>query len=135
MKKSKFNDILDCAVHIVVYALILILVSTLFKTVVIDKSYCGLYGLVASIIIFLLNKTVKPILFKLTVPITGITMGLFYPCINILILKIVDFVLGSHFDTHGIVSLFFTAVLISVMNILVDELIIKPISGRVINSE
>lgn len=133
--KKKFNIILDCAIHIVVYALILILVSALFKTVVIDKSYCGLYGLVASIIIFLLNKTVKPILFKLTVPITGITMGLFYPCINILILKIVDFVLGSHFDTHGIVSLFFTAVLISVMNILVDELIIKPISGRVINSE
>ena len=83
MKKSKFNDILDCAIHIVVYALILILVSTLFKTIVIDKSYCGLYGLVASIIIFLLNKTIKPILFKLTVPITGITMGLFYPCINI----------------------------------------------------
>ena len=98
--KKKFNIILDCAIHIVVYALILILVSTLFKTVVIDKSYCGLYGLVASIIIFLLNKTVKPILFKLTVPITGI------------------------------VSLFFTAVLISVMNILVDELIIKPISRK-----
>ena len=65
--KKKFNIILDWLIHIVVYALILILVSTLFKTIVIDKSYCGLYGLVASIIIFLLNKTVKPILFKLTV--------------------------------------------------------------------
>ena len=34
MKKSKFNDILDCAVHIVVYALILILVSIAFTVIV-----------------------------------------------------------------------------------------------------
>ena len=57
-------------------------------------------------------------------------MGLFYPCINVIILKITDFILGSHFDTHGIISLFFTAILISFIYILIDELIIKPIIKR-----
>ena len=57
-------------------------------------------------------------------------MGLFYPCLNILILKITDLILGSHFKTTGIISLFFTAILISVMNILLEELIIKPIIKR-----
>ena len=36
-----------------------------------------------SILIYILNKTVKPILFKLTLPITGITLGLFYFVNNI----------------------------------------------------
>ena len=93
-------------------------------------SYYGLYAIIASIIIFILNKTIKPILFELTVPITGITMGLFYPCINILILKITDWILLEHFATHGIISLFITAILISLINIVIDELIIKPIIKR-----
>ena len=114
----------------ITYALILGIISLFSKTIVIDKSYYGIYALLAALIIYVLNKTIKPILFELTVPITGITMGLFYPCINILILKITDFILCEHFDTHGIISLFITAILISFMNIVVDELIIKPLIKR-----
>ena len=40
------------------------------------------------ILIYILNKTVKPILFKLTLPITGITLGLFYFVNNMIILKV-----------------------------------------------
>lgn len=126
----KINIILECIVHIIGYALILGVISLFSKTIVIDKSYYGLYGILASIIIYILNKTIKPILFEVTVPITGITMGLFYPCINVLILKITDWILLKHFDTHGIISLFITAVLISFINVLMDELIIKPIIKR-----
>ena len=120
------NKLLDLTIHIVVYALIISLISVFFKTISIDNKYYGLYSLLASSIIYLLNKTVKPILFRLTVPITGLTMGLFYPCINIVILKITDFILGSHFETKGTITLFLTAILISVMNILMEEIIIKP---------
>ncbi len=128
--KPKLNAVLDWLIYIVGYALILLCVSSLFKTVTVDTSYYGIYGLLAAVIIYILNKTIKPILFKLTIPITGISMGLFYPCLNILILKITDLILGSHFKTTGIISLFFTAILISVMNILLEELIIKPIIKR-----
>lgn len=121
----QLNSILEWIIHIIAYALILSLISIFFKTIDIDSSYLGVYGLLASIIIYLLNKTIKPILFRLTIPITGLTMGLFYPCINILILKITDFILGSHFETNGIITLFLTAILISIMNILMEEIIIK----------
>lgn len=126
----RINIILEWLIHIVIYAIILAVISIFSKTIVIDKNYYGFYAIIVSIIIYILNKTVKPILFELTVPITGITMGLFYPCINILILKIADFILLNHFDTHGIISLFITAILISFINVLIDEIIIKPIFRR-----
>lgn len=128
--KSNINKILDFIITVLVYDLVLILVSNITNTLVIDSSYYGLYSLLGAIIICILNKTIKPILFKLTIPITGVTMGLFYPCLNILILKITDWILLSHFETHGIITLFLTSILISIINLIIEELIIKPIIGR-----
>ena len=128
--KNNINKILDFIITVLVYDLVLILVSNITNTLVIDSSYYGLYTLLGAIIICILNKTIKPILFKLTIPITGVTMGLFYPCLNILILKITDWILLSHFETHGIITLFLTSILISVINLIIEELIIKPIIGR-----
>lgn len=128
--KNNINKILDFIITVLVYDLVLILVSNITNTLVIDSSYYGLYSLLGAIIICILNKTIKPILFKLTIPITGVTMGLFYPCLNILILKITDWILLSHFETHGIITLFLTSILISIINLLIEELIIKPIIGR-----
>ena len=128
MKKVPLlNKILEHLIHIVSYTIIISLISTFFKTIYIDNNCYGVYALLASTIIYILNKTIKPILFKLTIPLTGVTIGLFYPCINILILKLTDFILCSHFDTHGVFTLFLTAILISFMNILMDELIINPV--------
>ncbi|MCI6626880.1 MAG: phage holin family protein [Tenericutes bacterium] len=128
--KNNINKILDFIITVLVYDLVLILVSNITNTLVIDSSYYGLYSLLGAIIICILNKTIKPILFKLTIPITGVTMGLFYPCLNILILKITDWILLSHFETHGIITLFLTSILISIINLIIEELIIKPIIGR-----
>ena len=128
--KNNINKILDFIITVLVYDLVLILVSNITNTLVIDSSYYGLYYLLGAIIICILNKTIKPILFKLTIPITGVTMGLFYPCLNILILKITDWILLSHFETYGIITLFLTSILISIINLIIEELIIKPIIGR-----
>ncbi len=128
--KNNINKILDFIITVLVYDLVLILVSNITNTLVIDSSYYGLYSLLGAMIICILNKTIKPILFKLTIPITGVTMGLFYPCLNILILKITDWILLSHFETHGIITLFLTSILISIINLIIEELIIKPIIGR-----
>ena len=128
--KNNINKILDFIITVLVYDLVLILVSNITNTLVIDSSYYGLYSLLGAIIICILNKTIKPILLKLTIPITGVTMGLFYPCLNILILKITDWILLSHFETHGIITLFLTSILISIINLIIEELIIKPIIGR-----
>ena len=83
-----------------------------------------------SLVICILNKTVRPIIFKLTIPITALTFGLFYPFINFLILKIVDLMLGDHFNIHGFWSGLLIAICISIMNFFVEELIVKPIIRR-----
>ena len=129
--KARLNRFIDWLIHMVAYALILIVVSIIFqKTIYIDNSYFGLWGLLASIIIYLLNKTVKPIIVWLTLPITGLTLGLFYPFINVFILHVTDWFLGQHFQISGIFFAFIVSVLISVMNILMDIMIIEPILAR-----
>ena len=113
------------------YAFILIIVSILFpKTFYIDNGLYGLWGLLAAIIIYGLNKTVKPLIVWLTLPLTALTLGLFYPFINVFILHIVHFILGSHFEIHGLFMSFLVAVLISTMNFLMDEIIIKPLLAK-----
>lgn len=123
---KKFYKFLDWLLKIIGYALILIITSLLFdNTLYIDKEYFGLWALLASVIIFLLNKTVKPILFRLTIPITGLTLGLFYPFINLIVLKLVDLILYPHFQIHGILYALFASILISVLNIIMDHFLDK----------
>ena len=136
MKKdnNKFV-IISSFIHIIIYALILIVISKVLNTIVISKSYYGIYAVLSATIIYTLNKTIKPTLFRITIPITGITLGLFYPCINVLILKITDFILGNNFNTNGIISLFLTAILISIMNILMEKMVINKIIRKGDKSE
>lgn len=120
--------ILENLIYIVGYALILLLMSIIFKnTIQIDNSYLGIWGILISLVIYILNKTIKPIIVKLTIPITALTLGIFYPFINVFILKIVDFLFGNHLTIKGIFIPFIIAILISIMNLLMDEIIIKPI--------
>lgn len=127
--KNKYV-VLELLIKILGYALVLITVSIIFKnTIYIDNSYWGLWAVLASLIVFILNKTIKPILVWLTLPITALTLGLFYPIINVIILNIVDFILGSHFKIQGIFMSVIVAIIISIMNFLLNDLIINNIIG------
>lgn len=122
---KKINKYLDWFIHMLGYTLVLIAVSVLFKkTIYIDNSYFGLWGLIAVIIIFILNRTIKPMLVWLTLPLTALTLGLFYPLINVLILKITDLILMNHFEINGIFFVFIVSIVISIMNAIMDNLII-----------
>ena len=126
--KKKANLFIEWLIHIISYALILGIVSVIFdNTIHIDYSYFGIWGIIASILIYILNKTIKPIIVRLTIPLTALTLGIFYPFINVIILKIVDLVIVSHFDINGIVFACLAAILISILNIILDNEIIKPL--------
>lgn len=125
--KRLINKIIEQFIYILGYALILSIVSLIFKnTIHIDYSYFGIWGILTSIIIYILNKTIKPIIVRLTIPITALTLGIFYPFVNVIILKIVDIIMMGHFNINGIVFAFLAAILISVLNIIMDDKIIKP---------
>lgn len=130
-KNERLNLFLDWFIHMIGYALVLIAVSLIFKkTIHIDGSFFGFWGLVAAIIIYYLNKTVKPLLIWLTLPITGLTLGLFYPFINVFILNMVDFILGDYFTITGLWMSFIVAISISIMNGLMKVIIVDSIINR-----
>lgn len=131
--KKITNNLIEWIIQILGYAIILVFVATYFDTFYIDDNQLYFYGILATLIIFILNKTIKPLLFFLTIPITGITVGIFYPCINLFILKLTDWILGSHFQIKNIFIAFLLAILISVMNQALDNIIIKPIMRRLKN--
>ena len=134
-KKLIKNKFLEWILYIICYSVILIIMSILFKSLNISNEYYGLYAIFASIIIYILNQTIKPVLFFVTLPITALTMGLFYPLINVLILYITSFILGDKFQITGIIVPFFIAIFISFLNIVMEGMIIKPIIRSTKNNE
>lgn len=134
-KKLIKNKFLEWILYIICYSIILVIMSILFKSLNISNEYYGLYAILASIIIYILNQTIKPVLFFITLPITALTMGLFYPLINVLILYITSFILGDNFQITGIIIPFFIAIFISFLNILMEGMIIKPIIRSTKNNE
>lgn len=130
-QKSTFNTILDWLIQIVAYSVVLISLSLVFKkTLIIDSSMFGIWAIISTVLIFILNKTIKPVLVWLTLPLTAITLGIFYPFINVFILNIVDVLLGRHFTVNGIFMSLLVSILLSLINGLMDALVVKPITRR-----
>lgn len=130
-KFGKYSNILEWFLYMLGYALILITVSVLFpKTIQIDNSGFGIWALIAAILLNILNHTIKPVLVWLTLPLTAITLGIFYPFVNVFILYIVDFLLGSHFTIGGVLMTCLVALMISLMNMIMDKYIIRPMLGK-----
>lgn len=122
------NKLLNFLISLICYAIVLILVSMLFKSFYINNKYYGLYAFISALIIDILNKTIKPVLVIMTLPITALTMGLFYPVINVIILYITSFIMGNNFNIEGFFTAFFASIVISLFNIFMDGFIIKPIT-------
>ena len=121
---KRLNRFLDWVIYIAGYSLALFLVDNIFNAFEVDNIA---YYFIASIIIYILNKTIKPIIFKLTLPITGLTFGLFYFVVDFLMLEIVDIVLMRHFDIFGIFWGIFIAFVLAIVHFIIDEIIVKPI--------
>ena len=126
--KLRINRFIDWLLYMAGYTVVFILVTSFFDSIYIDNDHLIFWSIIIVLTIYFLNKTVKPILVTLTIPITGITLGLFYPCINVFILKLVDWVLLSHFEVHNLLMALFVAILLSISNFIVEEIINKIIS-------
>ena len=129
-KKIFNNAIIEWLLYMVGYAIVLITTSVFFDSLEINNAYFGLYALFAAIIIYVLNQTIKPLLFYLTLPLTALTFGIFYPVINVIVLYITSFILGNNFNINNIFIAFFISLFISILNVFMEGLIIKPMIIR-----
>ena len=119
--KNSLIKFLDWLFHMIGYTIVFILVTSLFKTIYIDSDHLIIWSFIIVLIIYFLNKTIKPILVTLTIPITGLTLGLIYPLINLFILKLVDWILGPHFQLKDMWIALIASILLSVTNFIVEE--------------
>ena len=123
--KQKFLSFMDWVLYLVGYTLVFVLVTSLFRSIYIDSNHLIFWSVIIVVIIYLLNKTIKPILVTLTIPITGLTLGLFYPCINVFILKLVDWLLGPHFQVTNLLVALLASLLLSITNFIAEQILDK----------
>ena len=124
---TRISNILNWLLHVIGYTLTLFLVDIIFESFYVDNV---LYYILASVILCILNKTLKPVLFKLTIPITGLTFGLFYFVIDFIIIELVSLILDKHFQVYGLWMGIVITLSISLIHFFVKEIIIKPIIRR-----
>lgn len=123
----RLNLFLEWLIYMFGYALVLSITSNLFRPLYVENFW---YGFIAAVLIYILNKTVKPFLVTLSLPLIGLSLGLFYLVINVFILLLVSLILGKHFYLTGFFSPFIVALFISLMNVLMESFIIKPLIER-----
>lgn len=128
-KTRKINRLIDWVLHMIGYIIVFIVVTSFFKSIYIDSDHLIIWSSIIVLVIYILNKTVKPILVTLTIPITGLTLGLFYPFINLFILKLVDWILGKHFQLYNFWIALLVSILLSIINLIMDSIIKRLIEG------
>ena len=74
------------------------------------------------IVLGLLNATVKPVLKLIGFPLTVLTLGLFLLVINVIIIKIADFLMSS-FSVVGFLSALILSLVLSLVSSVVDMVV------------
>ncbi|CAM3904182.1 phage holin family protein [Mesobacillus zeae] len=82
-------------------------------------------ALAASFVLSILNVLVRPILIILTLPVTVLTLGLFLFVVNAITIMITDQVMGSSFEIQGFGMALLTAVIMALVNLIIQSTILK----------
>lgn len=107
-------------VHLVATALLLILVSRIVRGFHVEGAKAAL---LAALVLGVVNALVRPLMVFLTLPLTILTLGLFLLVVNALVLQLVAAVVPG-FRVQGFGPAFWGSLLLSVLNLLVDSVLI-----------
>jgi putative membrane protein len=75
---------------------------------------------VTSLVLGILNAVIRPVLMVLALPLLIFTLGLFTLVINALLLYLVSFILGRHFEVDSFWAAFLGALVISIVSMLLN---------------
>lgn len=122
-KDPKWNFI-EWGLTLLIDALVIMLSASIFKGFYVESFG---YAILTALVIMILDIFVKPFLKLLALPITVVSLGILYPFVNVIILKLASLIMNSHFNVDGWIVPFFIAIFISFMTVLLDSLITKQI--------
>src|SRR5690625_7337933 len=109
---------------LVLNAVALLLVAEIFSGFHLDSFGVAI---IASLILAILNAVVKPILLLFTLPINLLTLGLFTFVINAVTLMLTQALIGSDFVIDGFGVAIVSAIVLSVINIILTKLVKDPL--------
>ena len=137
MNKHKISKFIQWIIYIAIYIVIIILINNLFDSIYIEPKHQIITTFVLLILLTILNQTVKPILVRLTVPIIGITLGIFYLFINLFILKLVDWIMGPFFNMTSFWPALIFSILITATNLVLGIVFkdVKKTSKKIIKNK
>lgn len=117
----KIRTIINYIVQIIITTFVLSLASIIFEGIYIEN--VG-YALLASILLIFFNVTLKPFLKFLMLPLNILTLGMFTPLVDVIILKLIGVFLGTRFMAGGWLSTFCAAIFISIITFILDKIIL-----------
>ena len=121
---SKRNFLLEILSTLLVNMIVIILATNIFKNIYVENLF---YTFLTALILMIFNKCLKPFISVLMLPLNVFTLGITYPFVNVITLKLVSLFLGGHFILSGWFTAFFISIFISVMTIIIDATIGRQI--------
>ncbi len=79
-------------------------------------------ALIFSVVLSILNRILKPILVVLTLPITFLTLGLFYLIINVIMVYLAAWIVEPGFKVDGFSYAILFSIVLSVVNSILDAM-------------
>lgn len=113
--------LINYLVQVVITTFVLSLANIIFEGIYIESVW---YAFIASTLLIFFNATLKPFLKFLMLPLNILTLGIFTPLTDVIILKLIGVFLGTHFMVGGWLSVFFAAIFISLVTFILDKLIV-----------
>lgn len=126
--KKYLRQFASFVISLFAYAFILKIMTWIFQSFQIRNFW---YCILATVIIYVLNVTIKPVLFQITLPLLGISYGLFYFVLNGFVFKLTDWILGSAFTMSNFGIVFLISILITVFYQIFQSIILKPLVRRI----
>jgi len=80
-------------------------------------------ALIVAVVLYLVYKIVKPLFVFLTLPVTFITLGIFYIFINAFMISLVEWMLPSLFSIDGFGWAFLMGLILYLLNGFFDEIL------------
>ncbi len=113
------SEFVSFTIKLVINTIVIMLAANLFKGMSVTNFW---YAMIAALIIAALNQFIRPFLVAVTLPLTIITFGLFYPFINVIILQLTSLIMSKHFQVEGVLITLLISFFISFMNYLLESL-------------
>lgn len=127
-KQTGCFDIRTIVINLIVYTIVLMVTSGLFKGFYIPSFWDAVN---TALVMVVLNIILKPVIFILTLPLTIITFGLFYVVVNGFLLWVADFLMGPSFEINSFGLAILASIFISLLRMGINHYILKEDSFKV----